>query len=159
MGSQNRTAPISADALLPDVVYRPFFLAGIATVLTLGCMWGAINLLTIGMRKSFSSVSYSWVLAHGHAMVFGFVGFFIMGFAYQAFPRFKHTVLWRPGLAFSALPLMVAGILFQTVARLSSPPSLLLELLAATIQLASVIIFGIAIIMTARLAKKPEGYD
>lgn len=144
---------------IADTVYRPFFLAGIATVLTLGCVWGAINLLTIGLKESFSSVSYSWVLAHGHAMVFGFVGFFIMGFAYQAFPRFKHTVLWRPGLAFSVLPLMVAGILFQTVAHLLSPPSLLLELLAATIQLASVIIFGTAIIMTARLANKPEAYD
>ena len=157
--SQTLVGPADFAPSIADTIYRPFFLAGIATVLTLGCVWGAINLLTIGLKQSFSSVSYSWVLAHGHAMVFGFVGFFIMGFAYQAFPRFKHTVLWRPGLAFSALPLMVAGILLQTVAHLSSPPSLLLELLAATIQLASVIIFGIAIIMTARLAKKPEGYD
>lgn len=65
-----------------DTIYRPFFLAGIATVLTLGCMWGAINLLTVGLSHNFSAVSYSWVLSHGHAMVFGFVGFFIMGFAY-----------------------------------------------------------------------------
>jgi hypothetical protein len=27
--------------------HRPFFLAGIATVLTLGCVWGAINLFTM----------------------------------------------------------------------------------------------------------------
>lgn len=144
---------------IADTIYRPFFLAGIATVLTLGCMWGAINLLTIGLKESFSGVNYSWVLAHAHAMVFGFVGFFIMGFAYQAFPRFKHTTLWRPRLAFSALPLMIAGILLQTVAHLLSPPSLPLELIAATIQLVAVVIFGAAIIMTARLAKKPEAYD
>ena len=87
MRLQNRTLALNAEALRPDCVtqtpatsiaatiYRPFFLAGIATVLTLGCMWGAINLLTIGLKKSFSSVEYSWVLAHGHAMVFGFVGF------------------------------------------------------------------------------------
>jgi len=157
--TQTLVAPSDFTPSIADTIYRPFFLAGIATVLTLGCVWGAINLFTIGLKESFSSVSYSWVLAHGHAMVFGFVGFFIMGFAYQAFPRFKHAVLWRPGLAFSALPLMVVGILLQTVAHLLSPPSLLLELLAATIQLASVIIFGTAIIMTARLAKKPEAYD
>ncbi|MGH9874969.1 MAG: DUF1858 domain-containing protein [Pyrinomonadaceae bacterium] len=142
-----------------DTIYRPFFLAGIVTVLTLGCMWGAINLLTIGLKGSFSIVSYSWVLAHAHAMVFGFVGFFIMGFAYQAFPRFKHTNLWRPGLAFAALPFMIAGILLQTIAHLLSPPSLSLEIVAASIQLVSVVIFGTAIIMTARLARKPEGYD
>ena len=157
--SQTLVGPADYSPSIADTIYRPFFLAGLATVLTLGCVWGAINLFTIGLKESFSSVSYSWVLAHGHAMVFGFVGFFIMGFAYQAFPRFKHSVLWRPGLAFSALPLMIAGILLQTVAHLLSPPSLLLELLAATIQLAAVIIFGTAITMTARLAKKPEAYD
>ena len=144
---------------IADTIYRPFFLAGIATVLTLGCMWGAINLLTIGVKKSFSSVEYSWVLAHGHAMVFGFVGFFIMGFAYQAFPRFKHTRLWRPRLAFSALPLMIAGIALQTIAHLLSPPSLSLEILAAFIQLISIAVFCVAITMTTRAAKKPESHD
>ena len=88
----NRTPTITAGAT--DMIHRPFFLAGIATVLTLGCVWGAINLLTIGVKETFSAVNYSWILAHGHAMVFGFVGFFIMGFAYQAFPRFKQTTLF-----------------------------------------------------------------
>jgi hypothetical protein len=144
---------------LADTIYRPFFIAGLVTVLTLGCVWGAINLLTIGLKQNFSAVSYSWVLAHGHAMVFGFVGLFIMGFAYQAFPRFKHTNLWRPRLAISALPLMIAGIVLQTVAHMWSPPSLFVEIVAATIQLVSVIIFGVVIVVTARLAKKPENYD
>src|SRR5687768_11030024 len=155
------SAPVAAEFTpsIADTIYRPFFLAGIATVLTLGCVWGAINLLTIGLNKSFSSVEYSWILAHGHAMVFGFVGLFIMGFAYQAFPRFKHTSLWRPRLAFSALPLMIAGIVLQTIAHLLSPPSLSLEILAAAIQLISIAIFGLAIIRTTRTAKKPESYD
>ncbi|HEU4837490.1 MAG TPA: NnrS family protein [Pyrinomonadaceae bacterium] len=108
-------------AIHTDTIHRPFFVAGIATVLTLGCVWGAINLLTIGLKESFSAVSYSWVLAHGHAMVFGFVGFFIMGFAYQAVPGFKHAALWQPRLALSSLPLMIAGIVLQTVAHLRQP--------------------------------------
>ena len=144
---------------LADTIYRPFFIAGIATVLTLGCMWGAINLLTIGLKRNFAGANYSWILAHAHAMVFGFVGFFIMGFAYQAFPRFKHTTLWRPRLAVSALPLMIVGILAQTVAHLLSPPSLQLEVLAASVQLVAVVIFGLAISMTARRAKMREHYD
>ena len=142
-----------------DTIYRPFFLAGIATVLTLGCLWGAINLLTIGMKESFSAVNYSWVLAHAHAMVFGFVGFFIMGFAYQVVPRFKQTALWRPQLAFLSLPLMIAGIVLQTVAHLLSPPSLSLELLASVIQLTAVIIFAGVMVQTIRRAGKHEMYD
>jgi NnrS protein/Domain of unknown function (DUF1858) len=152
-------SPTSAESSIADTIYRPFFLAGIATVLTLGCVWGAINLFTIGVRESFSAVSYSWVLAHGHAMVFGFVGFFIMGFAYQAVPRFKHSVLWRPRLAFSALPLMIAGIILQTFAHLSSPPSLSLEIVAAVIQLTAVVIFAGVMFQTMRRAGKRESYD
>jgi uncharacterized protein involved in response to NO len=144
---------------IADTIYRPFFLAGIATVLTLGCVWGAINLLTIGMHQSFSAANYSWVLAHAHAMVFGFVGFFIMGFAYQVFPRFKQSRLWRPKLALTALPLMIVGILAQTIAHLLSPPSLLLEIGAAISQIVSVVIFAIVIAMTVRQARKPEAYD
>jgi len=151
--------PAEFSPSIGDTIYRPFFLAGIATVLTLGCMWGAINLLTIGLKQSFTAANYSWILAHAHAMVFGFVGLFIMGFAYQAFPRFKHTSLWRPKLAFGALPLMVCGILAQTVAHLMSPPSLTLEIVAAIIQIISVVIFATVIVMTARLAGKPENYD
>jgi uncharacterized protein involved in response to NO len=157
----NKSMPSDAEfsPSIADTIYRPFFLAGIATVLTLGCVWGAINLFTIGIRESFNAVSYSWVLAHGHAMVFGFVGFFIMGFAYQAVPRFKHAALWQPRLAFSSLPLMVAGIVLQTVAHLLSPPSLSLEVLASAIQITAVVIFIGVMIQTLRQAGKREMYD
>lgn len=152
---------VIAERSIGDTIYRPFFIAGIATLLTLGCMWGAINLLTIGLSQNFSAVKYSWTLAHGHAMVSGFVGFFIMGFAYQAFPRFKHTSLWKPKLAFASLPLMAGGIVLQTVAHLTVPSvaSMPLEMTAAAIQLASVIIFALAIVKTARQANEPEVYD
>jgi hypothetical protein len=152
---------VRAERSIADTIYRPFFVAGIATLLTLGCMWGAINLLTIGLTQNFSAIKYSWTLAHGHAMVTGFVGFFIMGFAYQAFPRFKHTNLWKPKLAFTSLPLMAAGIILQTAAHLSVPSraSMPLEIVAASIQLAAVIIFALAIVKTARRAQKPEAYD
>lgn len=140
-------------------IYRPFFLAGVGVVLTLGCVWGAINLFTIGVKESFSAVDYSWVLAHGHAMVFGFVGFFIMGFAYQAVPRFKQTALWRPRLALSALPLMIAGIILQTIAHLLSPPSLPLELAASVIQLLAVVLFAGVMVQTIQQSGKRETYD
>lgn len=39
---------------LQDYIYRRrFFKAGVAIVLTAGCLWGAINLLQIAMGKSF----------------------------------------------------------------------------------------------------------
>lgn len=144
-----------------DTIYRPFFLAGIAAVLSVGCLWGAVNLLFISLARSFGGIDYSWVLAHGNAMVFGFVGFFIMGFAYQAVPRFKHTTLWRPGLALSALPLMAGGIVLQTTAHLLAPrpPFLPLGLAAGLLQFSAVFIFALTITGTIRRARKPEPYD
>jgi hypothetical protein len=95
---------------LADQIYRPFFLAGMAVVLTFGALWGAYLLLRIGLAGKFQAAGLHEVNAHGHAQIFGWVGLFVMGFAYQAFPRFKHTSLAWPGLALATLVLMLAGI-------------------------------------------------
>src|SRR6516225_8781828 len=100
---------------LADAIYRPFFKAGIAVVLTLGAAWGAYLLLRIGLAGRFAAAGLHEVNAHGHAQIFGWVGLFVMGFAYQAFPRFKHTTLSHPNLALVSLWLMLAGILGRSV--------------------------------------------
>ena len=56
---------------------------------------------------------------------------------------------------------MVGGIVVQTVAHLSVPSShsLPLAFTGATLQLASILLFALAIVKTARAARKPEAYD
>ncbi len=100
---------------LGDSIYRPFFKSGILVVLTLGAVWGAYLLLRIAFAGSFQAVGLHEVNAHGHAQIFGWVGLFVMGFAYQAFPRFKHTILVSPRLAYSTLILMLLGIIARSV--------------------------------------------
>lgn len=97
-----------------DTIYRPFFKSGIAIVLSLGAVWGAYLLLRIGFWRSFTAVGIHEVNAHGHAQILGWVGLFVMGFAYQAFPRFKHTTLVHPRLALATLWMMLAGILARS---------------------------------------------
>lgn len=76
--------------VLQDYIYRRFFKTGVAIALTVGCLWEAISLLQIALDKSFLQLRLlSSIHAHAHAMVFGWVGMFVMGFAYQSFPRFK----------------------------------------------------------------------
>lgn len=146
---------------LADRIYRPFFTGGILTVLTLGCVWGAINLLLMGRKGDFGAVDYSWVLAHGHAMVFGFLGFFIMGFAYQAIPRLKHTHLPKPSVALASLPLMAGGLLFQTLGHLYSPrPGYLpLGLIGGFLQILSVLLFCHIMYLAIKYSGKPEPFD
>lgn len=68
-------------------VHRPFFRAGIAVLLTAGAVWGAVLLLRIATAGSFTAISIHDINAHGHAQIFGWVGLFVMGFAYQMFVR------------------------------------------------------------------------
>lgn len=100
-----------------DTIYRRFFLAGIAVVLTLGAVWGAYLLLRIALARSFSAAGLHEINAHGHAQIFGWVGLFVMGFAYQAFPRFKHTTLSYPYLAIASWWLMILGVVCRSVAE------------------------------------------
>src|SRR5215216_6625434 len=100
-----------------DAVYRPFFRAGILVVLTLGAAWGAYLLVRIALAGSFRAAGLHEVNAHGHAQIFGWVGLFVMGFAYQAFPRFKHTSLAWPHLAWASLGLMLVGLVGRSVGQ------------------------------------------
>ncbi|GMV93440.1 MAG: hypothetical protein AMXMBFR82_32180 [Candidatus Hydrogenedentota bacterium] len=111
---QDGQGDIAASDTVADTIYMPFFKGGIALVLTLGALWGAFLLVRIAFSGSFTAVGIHEVNAHGHAQIFGWVGLFVMGFAYQAFPRFKHTTLAHPHAALATLWLMLAGIVLRS---------------------------------------------
>jgi len=121
--SQPRRDATERDAPeIADMIYRRYFLAGIAVVLSAGASWGAWLLWTIGLNGSFRAVSVHAINAHGEAQVFGWVGLFIMGFAYQAFPRIWQTTLVAPRLAVVAFGLMAGGCWFaRPVSRRQRP--------------------------------------
>ncbi len=98
-----------------DTIYRRFFVGGILLILTAGATWGAWLLWKIGFSGAFTGISIHDVNAHGHAQIFGWVGLFIMGFAYQAFPRIWHTRLAAPILAAAVFVLMAAGLIVCTL--------------------------------------------
>lgn len=108
-------APLAAPGLA-DAIYRPFFLGGIAVVLTAGATWGAWILWNIALKGSFLAASVPSINAHGDAQIYGWVGLFIMGFAYQAFPRMWQTRLAAPALAWVVFAAMLIGIVVRTVA-------------------------------------------
>jgi hypothetical protein len=113
IGSTHPMQAPTSDAA--DQIYRPFFKTGIVVALSLGAAWGAYLLLRIGLTGSFGAVGLHEVNAHGHAQIFGWVGLFVMGFAYQAFPRFKHTCLLYPRGALLTLWLMAIGLVGRSI--------------------------------------------
>jgi len=142
-----------------DYIYRRFFKAGVAIVLTVGCLWGAINLLQIALGKSFLQLHLlPSIHAHAHAMIFGWVGMFVMGFAYQSFPRFKNTRLWRPEMAILSFYLLATGIVTGMVADML--PSALVPLglgaFSGACEIAAVVLFMTVLYRTARQSVGPH---
>jgi hypothetical protein len=158
-----RSTVADASPSVADTIYRPFFLAGIAVVLTLGAVWGAYLLLQIGLRGSFVAAGLHEVNAHGHAQIFGWVGLFVMGFAYQAFPRFKHTSLAYPQLAVATFVMLVAGLVARSVAQplVASLPWLWwIAVAGSVLEIVAVAAFVALIALTWKQSGKPlASYD
>lgn len=146
-----------------DVIYRRFFRAGILTMFTFGCVLGAINLAILAARGQLASLdmrAITW--AHAHAQVAGWVTFFVMGFAYQAIPRFQFTTLWQPLIASRSLFVMALALTVRTLADLwvSKSAWALAGKIAGAGEFAVVLTFAVIIAQTIRKSKKPvEPYE
>lgn len=163
IGGQARTSqplplPLADAPPRADTIYRPFFKAGIAVTLTLGAAWGAYLLVRIALSGSFTEAGLHDVNAHGHAQIFGWVGLFVMGFAYQAFPRFKQTTLAYPRLALATLWLMLAGIIGRCVMEPSASAAAwagTAAIVFSTLEILAILLFIWNIAATWRSAGQP----
>jgi hypothetical protein len=159
--SQPIPLPLADSPSPGDTIYRPFFIAGMAVTLTLGAVWGAYLLVRIAVTGSFTAAGPHEVNAHGHAQIFGWVGLFVMGFAYQAFPRFKHTSLSHPNLALVSLGLMLSGILGRSVleplsgALAWAGPA---AVAASTLEITAIVLFVGILAATWRASGKPLAF-
>ena len=99
-------------------IYRPFFLSGILSVLTAGCLLGAIALMGISIKGDYLASAWTpYVLAHANSQLFGWVGFFIMGFALQQHATTVEKTNLFHRVAFWILGLMALGIALRFVAE------------------------------------------
>jgi len=145
--------PIAAGPIeihVDDAIYRRFFTAAIAVVLTAGGTWGAWMLIKIGVARSFTDVSVFEINAHAHAQIFGWVGLFIMGFAYQAFPRKWQTRLVAPRVAVVVFIFMLIGLIAKSISLYAAGPSwaAVAAFWAGTLELLAITAFAIQIYLT-----------
>jgi hypothetical protein len=133
-------------------LHHQYFLAAIATVVTVGAGWGVWLLFQIGVAGRFTGVSLQDVNAHGQAQIDGWVGLFIMGFALQMFPPVWHAQL--AGRRWRLVPLgtMLAGVVLRSVAMsaplgASGPP---LALAGSALQLGATGLFAGMLLLTFR---------
>lgn len=142
---------------LADSIYCPFFLAGMAVVLTAGAAWGVLLLWKISVAGSFAGVRVQEVNAHGHAQIMGWVALFIMGFAYQAFPRMWQVGLPAPGVSVAVLAAALLGILGRSASMLfdATPWADPVHAAGATAQIAAVVTFVTQIGVAFQRSRQP----
>jgi hypothetical protein len=104
--------------------YRPFFVAAILFMLTTGAGWGVHFLVQIARAGKVTGVSLPLINAHGHTLIYGFIGLFILGFAAQSFPRLVGSPLPYPKLLRPTCYLFVGGIVLHVIAQASGVASL-----------------------------------
>ncbi len=154
------------DAHAPDgaargTIHRRFFLAGIVVALTFGAGWGVWLLLRIASSGSFTTPSVFAVNAHGQAQIYGWVGLFILGFAYQAFPRFAETRLALAPIARLSFVAMLGGVVLRSLTEPLAPsPWAWLAIAGAGLELAAVLMFAAVVGATFRSAgREPRTFD
>ena len=114
-----------------------FIGTGLAFMLLPGTFLGVWNLLSISNKHAAASVSASWIQAHGHAQVFGWIGTFILGIGFYSIPRGRSAQRFGLWEAWSCWLLWTVGVTARWAAsvyewhwRAILPISAFLELLA-----------------------------
>lgn len=141
------------DPRVDTEIYRPFFLAGITAVLTAGCLLGAVALFGIAQAGNYLATGWTpYVLAHANSQLYGWVGFFIIGFALQQHaPRQSRARLFHL-LARWSLVLMAVGIglrfAAEPLARVDPPVWIPIGVFSCALQALAVMIFMATIGLT-----------
>ncbi|MBI4564145.1 MAG: DUF1858 domain-containing protein [Planctomycetes bacterium] len=154
------TGEVSYEEELGDILYRRFFRVAIVVVLTAGATLGAGVLFLYGLRETFTSLDlFGLVQAHANAQVYGWVGLFVMGFAFQGFPRFKYVRLQHPHLANGAFLIMASGLALRVGAGLPIPGAFGLGLVGGILEAAAVVLFLWVLGRTLRESQIRDSWD
>ena len=132
-------SPAATEVALQRLL-RTYLLTGLLFLLLPGTFLGVWNLVSISGRHSLAGLSPSWLQAHGHAQIFGWIGTFILGIGFYSIPKLRRMnpfalwtawvcwVLWTLGVS---LRWLTGVYLWQW--RVVLPVSAALELLAFVI--------------------------
>jgi hypothetical protein len=77
------TSPAATEVALQRLLTTYIF-TGLLFLVLPGTFLGVWNLISISGRHSLAGLSPSWLQAHGHAQIFGWLGTFIIGIGYYS---------------------------------------------------------------------------
>ncbi len=115
--------------------------SGLAFMLLPGTFLGVWNLIEISGRESVASISPSWLQAHGHAQVFGWVGSFILGIGFYSLPKLRGSARGVFAAAWACWLMWTAGVALRWLANIEGWHWRLLLPVSAALELAAFALF------------------
>ncbi|MFN3466310.1 MAG: hypothetical protein ACK4WF_01245, partial [Candidatus Brocadiales bacterium] len=145
-----------APPLVEDIIYYRYVKAALVMVLTVGCTYGAGILSYIALKSDYYVTPVILIQSHGHAQLFGWVGLFVMGFAYYILPRVKNTDLYAWRITYLSFWAMLVGTVLRVVLQTQpGTPLAFLIPVSGALQLLSVLIFCYVLFGTIRSSQLP----
>jgi uncharacterized protein involved in response to NO len=87
-----------------------YAIAGLFFMLLPGTFLGVWNLISISGHHG-GSIPRSWIQAHGHAQVFGWIGTFILGIGFYSIPKMTGRSANAAARGWAAWALWIPGVL------------------------------------------------
>ncbi len=140
-------------------LYRPFVRASLIIAVVLGFSTGATILImpVLGMDRNLTWVTHSQ--SHGVVQLFGWVGLFVMGFAYHVVPRFFNSPIRYPLPQKVSMWLVVLGLVLrftgQSVYKTTFGDPLVLA--GGILLFAGLLVFGWTLLEVVRRAPSRSG--
>jgi uncharacterized protein involved in response to NO len=143
--------------LVEDIIYYRYVKAALLMVLTAGCTFGAGILSYIALKFDYYVPPIILIQSHGHAQLFGWVGLFVMGFAYYILPRVKNTELYAWKITYLSFWGMLIGTVLRTVIQTQpGTPLAFLIPVSGVLQLLGASIFCFVLFGTVRSSQLPR---
>ena len=87
-----------------------YICTGLAFMVLPGTFLGVWNLIAISLRQSTQTVSSAWIQAHGHALIFGWIGTFILGIGFYSIPKLRRLNSFALSAVCTAWGLWTTGV-------------------------------------------------
>ena len=138
-GIPNRN-PAATEIALQRLV-TVYVVTGLAFLLLPGTFLGVWNLVSISGRHSLHAISQSWLQAHGHAQIFGWLGTFIIGIGYYSLSKMGQLKPFAASRGWTSWALWTCGVALRWIANISEWHWRLLLPVSAALQLTAFLIF------------------
>ncbi|HXK60651.1 MAG TPA: NnrS family protein [Acidobacteriota bacterium] len=149
--SERQTAEAAVSRLL-----KTYIMTGLFFMLVPGTLIGVWNLISISSAHAPDSASSSWIQAHGHAQIFGWIGSFILGIGFYSIPRMRGLGSAPTGIGWWTWLLWTSGVLLRWTADMWGWGWRLALPLSAGLELAAFLVF-FKVVSGHRSSERKEG--